>query len=116
MRGKKLRNTYVDALGPDLYKTTPKAVFAALAVSFAVRLQGEFEGGFPAVKKELVKEWDVLWSNGIIPQPAPDQVDEELDPTPEGPDYKTGWCQCGKGRPKELGVPCSKCGLCIYND
>lgn len=66
----------------------------------------KFMGGFEAPAWQRLRDL-------LTPEA---ESDEDYDPTPDGPDYKTGWCQCTDGRPSGLGVPCSKCGLCIYND
>jgi hypothetical protein len=74
-RGFKLRNEYADALGP-FYDDTPKAVFAALAYSYAACFGTPSEGGDetadPAeVAKRLMREWRILHENGIVPQKDP---------------------------------------------
>lgn len=63
-RGGKLHNDYVHALG-SLYQDTPKAVFAALAASFADRL------GADDLVAALLDEWEILNQNGLVPQRAP---------------------------------------------
>jgi hypothetical protein len=62
----KLDNEYSNSIG-ELFERTPKAVFAALAVSFAMRIFGE-DCDVPA---ELREEWRALWANHIIPQCPP---------------------------------------------
>lgn len=53
------------ALG-RFYASTPKAVFAALAFSFANRLIAKSEG--TEIVDCLAEEWKVLFENGIVPQ------------------------------------------------
>ena len=61
----KLSNEYVEnALSGDFYEKTPKAVFAALAVSL-ILAQDE---NFCTVEKRLKDEWEILFENGIVPQ------------------------------------------------
>jgi hypothetical protein len=57
----KLTNEYAGFLG-NVYDRTPKAVFAALAVSFAMR------SGLTGTASECLDEWRVLHENGIVPQ------------------------------------------------
>lgn len=68
-QGFKTSNDYAAALDQDLYADTPKAVFAAIAVSLIISL------GAPNDEREiaewLVTEWDVLHQNGIVPQVVP---------------------------------------------
>jgi len=61
-----LKNDYTVALG-GLYATTPKAVFAALAVS-ALTAHGEY---LDEAWKKIVEEWSFLHDMGIIPAPPP---------------------------------------------
>ena len=67
MRGVKLSNEYARLLGP-LYADMPKAVLAAIAVSFANRLN---DGVFQGVECLLMDEWQALYDNGIVPQRPP---------------------------------------------
>lgn len=67
-------NEYVYALG-DIYAMTPKAVLAAICVSFASR----GEHGFAYASAEILREWEILHQNGIIPQPPPISSAEESD-------------------------------------
>lgn len=69
MRGFKQSNEYVAQFG-DLYADTPKAVFAAIALSFATFIGGE-EISFNEAVKRVVEEWKILNENGIVPQKAP---------------------------------------------
>lgn len=63
-RGMKLHNEYSREFG-RLYADTPKAVFAAIAYSFAMRLN---EDQSDAALAEFMKEWRVLHQQGILPQ------------------------------------------------
>ena len=60
----KRSNGYVGAVG-DLYARTPKAVWAAIAVSYALRAR---EDEWDQVVPEVLEEWDALHANGIVPQ------------------------------------------------
>lgn len=66
MRGIKKTNNYVDSI-VRLYRKTPKAVFAAIAVSYAMRLYPEE----PNIEEMLLEEWRTLNVCGIIPQKQP---------------------------------------------
>jgi hypothetical protein len=71
----KTTNEYSELTG-RLYAKTPKAVFAALAVSFLTRL-GENGGNLPtpeAVQQQLLDEWQILHDNGIVQQQPPKKV------------------------------------------
>lgn len=61
--GMKRKNTYAEQF-PD-YDRTPKAVYAALALSLALRLS---EDDFPKALELLKDEWAVLYAQGIVPQ------------------------------------------------
>jgi len=50
------------------YDDIPKAVFAAIAVSFAMRL---CEDDFDEARKLIVREWEILERNGIVTSPLP---------------------------------------------
>lgn len=63
----KVMNEYAIAIGGTLYAETPKAVFAALLVSYLKRDGVSFDELPPAI----VKEWEVLHDNGIVPQEPP---------------------------------------------
>jgi hypothetical protein len=71
-------NEYADELGV-LYRMTPKAVFAALAVS-ALTVGGEYLG---EATPRLLREWWVLYNTGVVPQkpplPCPWRLDDGLD-------------------------------------
>jgi hypothetical protein len=67
----KISNEYAQALG-RFYSSTPKAVFAAIAFSFAERLFAK-----SATTKNidcLLEEWKILHENGFIPQKPPAKV------------------------------------------
>jgi hypothetical protein len=71
-RGVKLGNEYASALG-EFYTNTPKAVFAALAFSYAACFGTPANGGDATeqpeeVIKRLQSEWLILKQNGIVPQ------------------------------------------------
>lgn len=66
-RGVKIGNEYAHALGKD-YADTPKAVYAALALSLAMRLSAD---NLDAAKALLADEWRILHENGIVPQKPP---------------------------------------------
>jgi hypothetical protein len=70
MRGVKLSNEYAKLLGP-LYTGMPKAVIAAIAVSFANRIN---EGVFDGVECLIADEWQALYENGIVPQRPPSEL------------------------------------------
>ena len=64
----KKMNNYAEAISPELYEKTPKAVFAALAVSLALQVNGE---NFEILDAGFLREWDTLYKNGIVPQKPP---------------------------------------------
>ena len=68
-RGVKIGNEYA-AVFAKLYERTPKAVFAAVALSFADRLKDESIEGDSRVSVFL-DEWRILNENGIVPQKPP---------------------------------------------
>lgn len=63
-RGFKLSNEYAALLG-KLYTETPKAVFAALAISALTR------GELDKAEQAILAEWLTLHENGIVPQAPP---------------------------------------------
>ena len=73
-RGWKRFNEYANAFGSP-YCETPKAVFAAIALSFAVQLAGEEQATWDETAKQAValvmREWRCLHANGIVPQAPP---------------------------------------------
>jgi len=54
-----------------MYQRTPKAVLAALAVSFAHRMLGGDLETLSGVEAALIEEWAILHRNGIVPQKPP---------------------------------------------
>ncbi len=64
--GNKL-NEYALAGGSDLFDATPKAVWAAIAVSFATQGGGALE----EARTRILSEWSVLHANDIVKQPVP---------------------------------------------
>jgi hypothetical protein len=50
------------------YEQTPKAVYAAIALSFAMRLNAE---DFIEAERAVEDEWRILHDNGIVPQKPP---------------------------------------------
>lgn len=43
----------------------PKSVLAAIAVSHSMQINGE---DFDKIETNMVKEWEVLYNGGIVPQ------------------------------------------------
>ena len=74
---KNLRNEYVATLG-TLFDRAPKAVLAAVAVSYA-SVGGDY---LPLARINVLREWWVLYDNGIVPQrpPEPRPIDKEVGP------------------------------------
>ena len=66
----KQMNEYAGAIAPDLYAAIPKAVFAAIAVSAVFNQGVQLERG-ETVNTYLVREWDTLHRNGLVPQALP---------------------------------------------
>jgi hypothetical protein len=64
MPANKLTNEYADALPYALYTDCPKAVFAAIAVSYATTGGDHME----AAEANVLREWWTLYENGIVPQ------------------------------------------------
>jgi hypothetical protein len=62
-RGVKHHNEYELSLNRDMYHSTPKAVFAAIAMSFAAR-----DGGLEEAQSAIISEWVTLFEQGIVPQ------------------------------------------------
>jgi hypothetical protein len=71
----KLLNGYACSVEQDTYEQTPKAVWAAIAVS-ALTTGGDF---IEHADRRVRREWWVLYRNGIVPQKPPfaDPGDEE---------------------------------------
>jgi ribosomal protein L7/L12 len=61
----KLSNEYAELL--KFYNRIPKAVLAAIAVSFALK---ETEDNIELVEEQILKEWKILHENNIVPQSA----------------------------------------------
>jgi hypothetical protein len=67
-------NEYNLLLG-ELYDKTPKAVFAAIAVS-SITCGGDYlDEAFDLI----LKEWKILYQNGIVPQHPPRRLIERND-------------------------------------
>jgi len=68
----KTLNDYATAGGFDLLQDTPKAVWAAIAVSLAT------QGGdrLTEARALILAEWEVLHANGIVPQKPPTAASE----------------------------------------
>lgn len=67
----KIVSEYARAFGEN-YRRIPKAVFAAIAFSFASRGGDDFEHGAEAA----INEWWVLYENNIVRQKPPIQKTE----------------------------------------
>jgi len=65
----KTSNHYADIIPPALYAATPKAVFAAMAVSYAINSSDGDQRG--AAETFLREEWAALYAAGIVPQRPP---------------------------------------------
>ena len=65
-KGMKTLNDYAIFLSKHSYDETPKAVYAAIALSFAVRLSENED--FDKAVDLLNEEWRILYDNGIISQ------------------------------------------------
>lgn len=61
-------NQYQQTIATELFDACPKAVFAAIAVSFLALQSGD---NFERINNELLREWDVLHKQGIVPQAPP---------------------------------------------
>lgn len=61
-------NVYSGHLTSDFYSSCPKAVFAALAVSL---MANHLATDVDFVEQSLLKEWNILYENGIVPQRPP---------------------------------------------
>ena len=61
----KTENDYQKLIDPAFYEQCPKAVFAALAVSFCSNWANV---PLEEITKGLANEWDILNKNGIVPQ------------------------------------------------
>jgi len=72
MKGIKIKNDYAAAVG-TLYLHTPKAVFAAIAIS-ALTVGGDY---LEEAEERLLKEWQTLYDNEIVPQIPPKTLQKE---------------------------------------
>ena len=70
MKGFKTENEYQQLISRDLYEKTPKAVFAALAVSLFMNYSG-IEMRPSAIDEAILQEWGALFSNEIVGQKPP---------------------------------------------
>lgn len=61
MKGSKTMNEYARRITPRIFEDTPKAVFAALCVSYLDRLGVSPDN----IDKEIANEWATLNANGI---------------------------------------------------
>ena len=54
----------------EIYDKTPKAVFAAVAVEFALVASGEYgsDASFDAAQERILLEWGNLYESAIVPQ------------------------------------------------
>ena len=66
----KSSNEYAQAFG-RLYAKVPKAVFAAVALSYASWASGQETANFDEAVTRFIEEWRVLNQNGIVPQKPP---------------------------------------------
>ena len=70
--------THTFHLSDGLYEDTPKAVWAAIAIS-ALTCGGDH---MSIARQRIVTEWDILHTTGIVPQAVPSKhrrlVDREL--------------------------------------
>ena len=70
--GVKIGNDYAAALG-DVYEKAPKAVLAAVLVSYAMLLAGEGTDAerLADARAMVLEEWGVLYHQDIVPQKPP---------------------------------------------
>ena len=66
----KQTNNYQSQIDTAFFEQCPKAVFAALAVSFCANWANI---PFEEITKGLRDEWEILYKNGIVPQKPPKQ-------------------------------------------
>ncbi len=66
----KTENEYQRAIGRELYEATPKAVFAALFVSYLANIKGVQLDPLE-LESEILDEWKKLHAAGIVPQKPP---------------------------------------------
>lgn len=69
----KIVGEYVSSLPPWAFDRTPKAVWAALAVSYAANRERDGAEPGPGEKAWLIllAEWETLYDQGIVPQKPP---------------------------------------------
>ena len=71
----KLSNSYADVVPNEVFEGVPKAVWAAIAVSFATSGGDGLNSVTNEVKvrvaRMIVGEWAILHQNGIVPQALP---------------------------------------------
>ena len=73
-------NEYVDVIPLEVFEKTPKAVWAAIAISLATCGGDRLDDAARAV----VHEWALLNQNGIVPQSVPARLREYDRPDPDG--------------------------------
>lgn len=61
-------NEYQQAIDQGFYEHMPKAVLAAIAVSFAEKINSNTFETFDGPTFALQAEWATLHANGIVPQ------------------------------------------------
>jgi len=62
---REIENEYQKSISRELFERTPKAVFAALAISYYLNTGSE------NLDAALLDEWKILHEQGIIPQKPP---------------------------------------------
>lgn len=67
MGGYRIRNEYINQLDYKLYNAIPKAVLGAIAIS-SLTEGGDF---LEEAQDRLIREWGILYVNGIVPQRPP---------------------------------------------
>ncbi len=71
-------NKYQKQISREVFDRTPKAVFAALAVSYFINTEVEH------IDAALLDEWQLLYMQGIIPQKPPNiSVERTVDNSSE---------------------------------
>lgn len=111
---------YVESIDADFYKSCPKAVFAAIAVS--PQLNGGFNNSqqIKSATEYLATEWDILHSTGIVCQPVPKRFrhfikdQSPIEDVEKGPRV-TNYYECSKCGMKwvdQHDAQCDKCFSC----
>jgi hypothetical protein len=77
-------NEYVAAVPREVFEDTPKAVWAAIAISLATCGGSNLDDAARAV----VREWGILNQNGIVPQTIPANLRQFNRPDPND---ETDW-------------------------